>query len=146
MGGLGFRRLRDFNLALLGKQAWRVMTEPRAFISKLLKARYFPNSSFRQAGLGSNPSYVWRSIYAAKDLIMAGSILKVGSGESIRVWDEPWIPDEGNTGITTNVYLGLEDIRVNNLFISGEKHRDRDLVCDIFNENDAKKILAIPLS
>lgn len=146
MGGLGFRRVRDYNLALLGKQVWRVMTEPQAFISKLLKARYFPNGTFRQAGLGSNPSYVWRSIIAAKDLILACSILKVGSGESIRVWDDPWIPADGNTRISTNVYPRLEDIRVNNLFVIGEKQWDHDLVCDIFNPQDAKNILAIPLS
>lgn len=59
------------------------MTEPQSFISKLLKARYFPSCSFREAVLGRNPSYVWRSIFVAKDLILAGSLLKVGKGRRV---------------------------------------------------------------
>lgn len=58
---------------------------------KLLKARYFPSCSFAEARLGRYSSYVWRSIFAAKDLILSGSVMKVGRGDSINVWTDPWI-------------------------------------------------------
>lgn len=146
MGGMGFRRIREFNIAMLGKQAWRVMMEPQSFIAKLLKARYFPSASFREADLGNNPSYVCRSILAAKDLILKGSLLKVGTGETINVWTDPWIPDANNTRITTPVIQGLEEITVNNLFSNEGRQWDHDLIRDIFNDYDAKKIISIPLS
>ncbi|CAH9066899.1 unnamed protein product [Cuscuta europaea] len=38
-GGLGFRRLREFNLAMLGKQAWKIFTEPDSLVDRVLKAR-----------------------------------------------------------------------------------------------------------
>ncbi|XP_074342120.1 putative mitochondrial protein AtMg00310 [Apium graveolens] len=59
-GGMGFKRIQEFNVAMLGKQAWRILTQPHSFISRLLKSRYFPKCRFEEAILGNNPSYVWR--------------------------------------------------------------------------------------
>ena len=44
-GGLGFKDLEAFNKALLGKQIWRILTKPNLLISKVLRAKYFPNDS-----------------------------------------------------------------------------------------------------
>lgn len=52
-GGLGFRYLRDFNLTLLCKQAWRLIQFLNSLASKIFKARYFPNNYFRNPNLGS---------------------------------------------------------------------------------------------
>ncbi|MCH81376.1 ribonuclease H protein [Trifolium medium] len=40
-GGMGFKDLQSFNLAMLGKQAWNLVTKPSNLITKLLKAKYF---------------------------------------------------------------------------------------------------------
>ena len=39
-GGLGFRDLEAFNLALLAKQIWRIITNRNMLVSKILKAKY----------------------------------------------------------------------------------------------------------
>ncbi|CAH9077124.1 unnamed protein product [Cuscuta epithymum] len=57
-GGLGFRRVRDFNLAMLAKQAWRLITDTGSLVSRVFKARYYPGSSFLGAQMGNNPSYI----------------------------------------------------------------------------------------
>lgn len=107
-GGMGFKRIREFNIALLGKQIWRILTVPQSFVARLLKARYFPSCSILNAGLGRNPSFVWRSILASKNLIGMGSVLKVGNGETINIWDDPWIPETGSTIVFTPIMQGLE--------------------------------------
>lgn len=56
--GLGFRDFRDFNLALLGKQGWRLASYPENFASKVYKARYFPDSNFLDSDLSNNPSFI----------------------------------------------------------------------------------------
>ncbi|XP_019184158.1 PREDICTED: uncharacterized protein LOC109179042 [Ipomoea nil] len=38
-GGLGFKRLHEFNLALLAKQGWRLLTKPNTLMARVLKAR-----------------------------------------------------------------------------------------------------------
>ena len=39
-GGMGVRRLREFNLALLGKWWWRILHEPGNLWYRVLCARY----------------------------------------------------------------------------------------------------------
>ena len=55
-GGLGFRNLCDFNLAMLGKQGWNLITKPDSLIARLLKARYYRSGDFLLTRLGHNPS------------------------------------------------------------------------------------------
>ncbi|XP_031116718.1 uncharacterized protein LOC116020382 [Ipomoea triloba] len=63
-GGLGFRKLREMNLALLGKQAWRLITNPDSLVARVYKSRYFPNCSYFDAKAGSNPSFIWHGLLA----------------------------------------------------------------------------------
>ena len=90
-GGMGFRDLHAFNLAMLAKQAWRLIHENHSLFYRVYKARYFPNCSFMFAELGNNPSFVWRSLLAARDLIREGSRWQVGDGRSIGVFTHRWL-------------------------------------------------------
>lgn len=61
-GGLGFRKMREFNIALLCRQAWNIICNPSSLAARVLKAKYYPDSSFLDAGRASNPSYIWSSL------------------------------------------------------------------------------------
>ena len=91
-GGMGFHDIHAFNLAMLAKQAWRLLNHQNSLFFKVYKARYFPNVSFVEAELGSNPSYVWRSLLKARDIVLAGSKWKVGSGALINIFGHQWLP------------------------------------------------------
>ena len=58
-GGLGFRELQSFNLAMLAKQGWKFLNDPNSILARIWKAKYKPQCSFLQAKLGHAPSYTW---------------------------------------------------------------------------------------
>lgn len=101
-GGLGFKDLRCFNVAMLAKQGWRLLNGYYRLVTALMKARYFPTINFLNEQLGSNPSYMWRSILEAQSVVRQGSRRRIGNREETEVWSVPWFPCKRNGFITTN--------------------------------------------
>lgn len=87
-GGMGFRDLTCFNQALMAKQRWRLLQLPNSLVSKVLQARYYRNSNFLSAGVGSNPSFIWRSILWGREVIKKGFRWRVGNGKRISVYKD----------------------------------------------------------
>lgn len=115
-GGFGFRKLEDFNIALLMRQGWRIMTQPSCLIARILKARYFRDSSFLQATMNSNPTYMW-SILAVQDLLRRDCRWNVSLGTNIKVWGDRRLLNESNPCVETMVLAGKEEMRVAELVV-----------------------------
>jgi hypothetical protein len=56
-GGLGFRDLHLFNMAMLCRQAWRLLTNPNTLCGQVLKAEYFPQSDILNCRSHAGVSY-----------------------------------------------------------------------------------------
>ena len=95
LGGMGFRDIEMFNLALLVRQAWRILQDPDTLSARVLKAVYFPNTLFLEAALGPSSSRVWRAIVDGRDVLQQGLIRRIGTGEETEVWSSNWIPRDG---------------------------------------------------
>ena len=100
-GGMGFRDLQLFNLALLAKQGWRLQTNSSSHFYWVYKAKYFPSCDFVEASMGCQPSYAWRSIMAAQPLVRRGMWWQVGDGKMIKVWKDKWIPSPSTYKVIT---------------------------------------------
>jgi hypothetical protein len=85
-GGLGYKDLHSFNLVMLAKQAWRLLSDPSSLCARVLKAKYFPHTKVLQAEPIEGMSYTWRSILKGVQLLKEGVIKRVGDGSSINVW------------------------------------------------------------
>jgi len=64
-GGMGFRDIRSFNLAMLAKQGWRLLNDQESLLYRCFKAKYFPQCTFLEAVDNPNSSYVWKSLMVA---------------------------------------------------------------------------------
>lgn len=143
--GLGFRPLHDFNVAMLGKQGWRLLTNPKSLVARVYKARYYRDIDFLSAKLGSNPSFIWRNVLAAQDLVRRGARKGIGNGDSVFIFKDAWLPSEADPMVKTR-HQSLQEEKVSGLFLVGEKAWDADLVKDLFSVEEARCILGIPLS
>ncbi|XP_074266530.1 putative mitochondrial protein AtMg00310 [Silene latifolia] len=146
MGGMGFRDLRVSNQALLAKQMWRLLTNPGTLVGRVMKARYFKHSSVIDARRGHDPSFAWRSLWGAKSLLMEGLMWRIGDGESVRVWEDPWLPGERRERVP------LPNIEADpSMCVAAFIDRDtglwrEDVLHALLSEVEVKRVQAIPLS
>lgn len=115
---MGFRKLQDFNVALLGKQGWRLTTQQDSLVSKIYKAPYYPSGTFLTAKVGNNPSYIWRSIMEAQVLLKQGVVRRVGSGINVDILLDPWLPHVEDPYVHTE-HMALVGRKVDALMIPG---------------------------
>ncbi|PNX76937.1 cysteine-rich receptor-like protein kinase, partial [Trifolium pratense] len=97
-GGLGVRRLREFNLALLGKWCWRMLVDREGMWFRVLAARYGVEGGRLRVG-GRHGSMWWREIASIRegDEGSGGSwfgdhvVRRVGDGSDTLFWTDPWL-------------------------------------------------------
>ena len=90
---MGFRNLEVFNKALLAKQAWRAMCNLNAFQVKILKARYFPNTSLLNVEKGSRSSWCQSSLLEGLKVLKERCCQQIEDGNLVKIWEDEWIPN-----------------------------------------------------
>lgn len=139
---MGLRDLTCFNQALVAKQGWRVVHFPESLMARVLQARYFKNSSFMQAKLGYNLSFIWRSILWGRQVLQNGMWWKIECGKHVKVYQSRWIPRPTSFKILSKASLPLESI-VSTLIDKEYKWKE-NMIRQHFDSEDAEKILKIP--
>ena len=90
-GGMGYRDLHLFNLAMLAQQGWRLIVELDSLCAQVLRAKYYPNGDLLGVKEKSGISYSWRSLIRGLKALNNGLIWRVGDGTNINIWTDPWI-------------------------------------------------------
>lgn len=141
-GGLGFRDIHAFNKAMLAKPGWKLLTNPDSLCALILQAKYFPSMSSLRLEQGC--SYPWPSILQGIELVKKGMIWRVGDGENLKIWLDPWLPRElPRRPVTPRGATILTQVA--ELIDPGTGNWEAELVKEIFWEEDARIILALPV-
>ncbi|KAL9451496.1 hypothetical protein AB3S75_013125 [Citrus x aurantiifolia] len=140
-GGLGFKDFSSFNQALVVTQWWRLLQKPNSLVAKILKVRYFRHADFMEAKLGSNPSFIWRSILWGRKILQQGTRWRVGNGNQALVMGSNWIPRPSRPTFTSSL---PPNTKVSDL-IDSDHHWNLRLIDQRFAKEDAEAIKKIPL-
>jgi hypothetical protein len=120
------------------------MQHPDSLCAIVLKAKYFPESSILDAKPQFGMSYTWCNLLRGLEILKHGVVWRVGDGEKINPWLDPWIPrgstrrpvaTQGRSIITT----------VSELINPITETWDEELIRDNFTAEDTRDILSIPL-
>jgi hypothetical protein len=142
-GGLGFRDLEMFNLALLAIQGWRLIQNPDTLVATIFREKYYPNGKFLESNLGHRPLYAWRSIWTAKSFLQEGAVWRVGNGQPIRIREDRWLPNSKNFANSASGAVINQDARVSELLNLENIWWKIDVVHNMFNEEEAREICGI---
>ena len=144
-GGLGFRDIEVFNLALLARQVWRILNEPNSLSARILKSVYFSSSDILSADLGPHPSQIWRSLCEGRDMLKLGIIRQIGDGGDTNIWTENWIPRDFGLRPVCQISNTAPE-RVSALICSSTRTWDTEKLEAYFLPMDIEAIKQIPLS
>lgn len=145
MGGLGFRDTHLFNLAMVAKQAWRLIQDTESLSARLLKAVYYPSCEVLDAELGNHPSQIWRAIVQGKEVLKQGLVRRIGDGRTTSIWNDNWIPRDFMLRTVHPRSTNPPEL-VADLIVSMERCWNRGKVLEHLQPIDAREILGIPLS
>lgn len=62
-------------------------------MAKFVASRYFLQTDFLSAHLGTRPSFAWRSILFGRELLVKGLRREIGNGLNTNVWLHKWVHD-----------------------------------------------------
>ncbi|KEH43503.1 hypothetical protein MTR_1g094270 [Medicago truncatula] len=109
VGGLGVRRIRDFNIALLGKWCWRLLVERDRLWFRVLSSRYGVEDGRVREG-GREASAWWReiSVLRSGEWFQGNVDQVVGDGKNTLFWSDTWVGGECFKDRFTRLYELLE--------------------------------------
>ncbi|WZZ51140.1 hypothetical protein YC2023_051247 [Brassica napus] len=145
-GGIGFRMIHEFNLALLAKQLWRLVQFPDSLVARVLRGRYYRLSSPLRVNTASSPSYVWTSISAAREFLLLGTRQKIHSGYEVKVWEDPWILTNPARSAVPIAPVMHPNMRVSDIIDQGSKDWDVGLLENYVHLEDIPLIRSLAIS
>ncbi|XP_018488218.1 uncharacterized protein LOC108858853 [Raphanus sativus] len=134
MGGLGFKDIQTFNVALLAKLPWRMLTNPDCLLSRVMLGKYCHKASLLNVQLVKGASHGWTSILAGRDLLKAHLGRAVGDGTEIKVWHESWISTSTSVLPHGPLKEGDRDMFVSDLITRGSCDWNKELINKILPE------------
>jgi hypothetical protein len=145
-GGLGIRDMELINKSMFINTAWNVITDKNPFLSNILKAKYYPNSSFWTASTAGPRSVFWSSVLQIKPILQENSIMQIHAGNS-SIWSTPWMPSWST--IHDHILLPITNTplpaKIADLWLQDTRTWNQDLLSTTFSQQAVQFITNTPI-
>lgn len=112
-----------------------------------MKEKYYKDINILNARLGTDPSYLWRSVCGVLPLVKAGMRWRIGNGRKVRIWGDNWLPTTQSTfQVQSPVKVLNQDATIRELINHDGKSWDEELIFQVLNEEEARTVCSLPLS
>jgi hypothetical protein len=141
---IGIPGPKDIQSGVVSPTSMEIGGEPESLCARVLKAKYFPNGNLLDTSFPINQSITWKAIVHGLELLKKGVYWRVGAGNSIRIWRDPWIP----CGWLQKALGKHQPCRlkwVAQLMDQTTMEWKEEVVRDVFKEQDADEIMRIRL-
>lgn len=91
----------------------------------------------------SGDSNTWKDMLSVREYFVNNCCWFIGSGNSIPIWNDPWIPGIPGFRPTRLQQSNIQVSLVSDLFVQGEKAWNIDLLQQLFPQNQVEAILDI---
>jgi hypothetical protein len=138
--------LQAINQGLILSTAWRLAKEPHSQIAQILKAKYHPDTSIWRANANKPKLAFWSAVLKVKPLLISATHCQIVDGSS-PIWSSPWFA--GWETIYDNLILQQQPFvypgQIKDLWITGQKTWNTDLINSLFSPSTADTILQTPI-
>lgn len=158
MGGLGVRRMRDTNLALITKLAWTIHCCPTRTWVQLIRSKYLRGRQILDVERTATPSWIWGGIKQCLGLLRLGCVYQISAHSTARIVGDPWLPHYPNFRIPNTLRLPATLTFVKDLLDNSGTQWDmvklgsffpqplRDIIADIpILEMEQDRLIWLPL-
>ncbi|XP_052886937.1 uncharacterized protein LOC128295414 [Gossypium arboreum] len=104
-----------------------------------------PKSVGGLAKIASYPSFTWRSICSARDLIAKEILWRIGNVYCVNIWNNPWLPRIEKNLVSVR-HISSNWTTVNQLIEEDTNTWNRELILNIVDAEQENRILSIPLT
>ena len=92
-------------------QAWRLFSSPTSLWAQVLQVKYFPQDTLFTSPRTSQGSHIWTAISIGANLLREGMRWYIGDGQTIWIWQDPWLPNGILCSYIEGPFLPHEDDR-----------------------------------
>ena len=112
---------------------------------KILRAKYRVDSKWLFSSSPKSAFFSWRGIEGVKSFLARGACKLVGSGDSILVWNDPWIPGLPSFKPCPRLdHQPLQSLAVAQLMSRDRTGWNFNLLHSLFDDPSVQAILNIP--
>lgn len=140
-GGLGLRKARDNNAALLTKLGWKILTDQNKLWCKVLQAKYLRKHNIYNWPMERKASHIWKSICRSRSILRQGVKWNVGNGENISLWHDWWCGLQPFAHHYSSTQVNDRD-KVSSP-LDKEDNWNTDLIANIVTQQDLQEITQI---